>query len=53
MGKILRAILEKTGIRRFFSSVAVELPAYLLPNFNVTEIPAKIETPRSSSSSTR
>jgi hypothetical protein len=53
MGQILRAILEKTGIRWFFSSVAVELPAYLLPNFNVTELPAKIDAPRRRSSGTR
>jgi len=38
MGTLLAALLEKTGIRRFFSGVSVELPAYFLPNFKVVEI---------------
>jgi len=38
MGTFLAALLEKTGIRRFFSGVSVELPAYFLPNFQVVEI---------------
>jgi hypothetical protein len=40
MGTFLAALLEKTGIRRFFSGVSVELPAYFLPNFQVVEIQA-------------
>jgi hypothetical protein len=38
MGTFLAALLEKTGLRRFFSGVSVELPAYFLPNFQVVEI---------------
>jgi hypothetical protein len=38
MTKLLAALLEKTGIRRFFSGVSVEIPAYFLPNFQVVEI---------------
>jgi hypothetical protein len=38
MGNLLKALLEKTGIRWFFSGVPVELPAYFLPNFRVVEI---------------
>jgi hypothetical protein len=38
MGTLLRALLEKTGIRWFFSGIPVELPAYFLPNFRVVEI---------------
>jgi hypothetical protein len=38
MATFLAALLEKTGIRRFFSGVSVELPAYFLPNFHVVEI---------------
>ena len=53
MGKFFRVILEKVGIRRFFSGVAVELPLYFLPNFKRMEIPAKSEIPRSRSSRTR
>jgi hypothetical protein len=47
MGTFLAALLEKTGIRRFFSGVSVELPAYFLPNFQVVEIQnVKPATPR-------
>jgi hypothetical protein len=38
MTKLLAALLEKTGIRWFFSGVSVEIPAYFLPNFQVVEI---------------
>jgi hypothetical protein len=38
MTKLLAALLEKTGIRWFFSGVPVDLPAYFLPNFHVVEI---------------
>ncbi len=38
MGNLLAALLEKTGINRFFRGVPVELPAYFLPNFQVVEI---------------
>jgi hypothetical protein len=38
MTKLLTALLEKTGIRWFFSGVPVELPAYFLPHFQVVEI---------------
>jgi hypothetical protein len=38
MTKLLAALLEKTGIRWFFSGVSVEIPAYFLPNFEVVEI---------------
>jgi hypothetical protein len=38
MGKILSALLEKTGLRRFFTGVSVEMPAYFVPNFKVVEI---------------
>jgi hypothetical protein len=37
MIKLLAALLEKTGIRWFFSGVSVEIPAYFLPNFQVVE----------------
>jgi len=40
MGTFLKALLEKTGIRWFFSGLPVELPAYFLPNFRVVEINA-------------
>ena len=53
MGKFFRVILEKVGIRRFFSGVAVELPLYFLPNFKLMEIPAKTDVPRFGSSRTR
>jgi hypothetical protein len=39
MKALLTALIEMTGLRRFFSGVVVELPAYLLPNFRVVEIP--------------
>jgi len=39
MGTLLKALLEKTGIRWFFSGLPVELPACFLPNFRVVEIP--------------
>jgi hypothetical protein len=38
MGNLLAALLEKTGIKRFFCGVPVEMPAYFLPNFQVVEI---------------
>jgi hypothetical protein len=38
MTKLLAVLLEKTGIRWFFSGVSVEIPAYFLPNFRVVEI---------------
>jgi hypothetical protein len=38
MGNILAALLEKTGIARFFCGVPVEIPAYFLPHFRVVEI---------------
>ena len=38
MSTLLKALLEKTGIRWFFSGLPVELPAYFLPNFSVVEI---------------
>jgi hypothetical protein len=38
MSKLLKALLEKTGIAWFFRGVSVELPAYFLPNFQVVEI---------------
>jgi len=53
MGKLLGAILQKIGVRRFFSGVAVELPLYFLPNFKLVEVPAKTDVPRSRSSRTR
>ena len=30
--------MEITGIRKFFTGVTVELPAYFLPNFRVVEM---------------
>jgi len=41
MGTFLKALLEKTGILRFFTGVSVELPAYLVPSFRVVEIHVK------------
>jgi hypothetical protein len=38
MGTLLATILEITGIRRFFTGVSVEMPAYFVPNFKVVEI---------------
>jgi len=38
MGKLLAALIEKTGIRWFFTGVSVEMPAYFVPNFKVVEI---------------
>ena len=38
MGTFLAALLEKTGIRWFFTGLPVELPAYFLPNFKVVEV---------------
>ena len=38
MRKILTALAEMTGLRKFFTGVTVELPAYFLPNFKVVEL---------------
>lgn len=38
MNKLLAALLEMTGLRKFFTGVTVELPAYFLPNFRVVEM---------------
>lgn len=38
MRKLLAALMNVTGIRRFFTGVTVEIPAYFLPNFRVVEI---------------
>jgi hypothetical protein len=38
MRKLLAALMEMTGLRRFFTGVTVELPAYFLPNFRVVEM---------------
>src|SRR5262249_4267809 len=38
MRTFLAALLEKTGIRWFFSGLPVELPPYFLPNFQVVEL---------------
>ena len=38
MRKLLLALVEMTGLRKFFTGVTVELPAYFLPNFNVVEL---------------
>src|SRR6516162_3610022 len=38
MRKLLLALVEMTGIRKFFTGVTVELPAYFLPNFSVVEM---------------
>jgi hypothetical protein len=38
MKKLLLALAEMTGLRRFFTGVTVELPAYFLPNFKVVEL---------------
>jgi hypothetical protein len=38
MRKLLAALMEMTGLRRFFSGVTVELPAYFLPHFRVVEM---------------
>ena len=38
MRKLLAALMEKTGLRRFFTGVTVELPAYFLPHFRVVEM---------------
>jgi hypothetical protein len=38
MSKLLAALMEMTGLRRFFTGVTVELPAYFLPNFRVVEM---------------
>jgi len=46
MTKLLAVLLEKTGIRWFFSGVPVELPAYFLPNFQVVEIENMTEAAR-------
>jgi hypothetical protein len=47
MGKLLAALLTKTGIRRFFTGVTVELPAHFVPNFRVVEIQSVKSAPRS------
>lgn len=52
MGTLLKALLEKTGITRFFSGVSVELPAYLLPHFRVVEIPSTKRVTRAGSRKT-
>jgi hypothetical protein len=38
MRKLLAALMEVTGLRRFFTGVTVELPAYFLPHFRVVEM---------------
>ena len=38
MGKLLTALANVTGLRKFFSGVTVEIPAYFLPNFRVVEM---------------
>jgi hypothetical protein len=38
MKKLLAEFFKVTGIEWFFSGVAVEIPAYFLPNFRVVEI---------------
>ena len=38
MSKLLAALAEMTGLRKFFSGVTVDLPAYFLPNFRVVEL---------------
>jgi hypothetical protein len=38
MRKVLAALMELTGLRKFFTGVTVELPAYFLPNFRVVEM---------------
>jgi len=38
MSKLLAALMEMTGLRKFFTGVTVELPAYFLPNFRVVEM---------------
>jgi hypothetical protein len=38
MRKLLAALMEVTGLRRFFTGVTVELPAYFLPHFRVFEM---------------
>jgi hypothetical protein len=38
MRKLLLALAEMTGLRKFFTGVTVELPAYFLPDFRVVEI---------------
>jgi hypothetical protein len=46
MGTLFTALLEKTGVSRFFRGVSVELPAYFLPNFQVLEIHNAQRAPR-------
>jgi hypothetical protein len=38
MRKLLAALMEMTALRKFFTGVTVELPAYFLPNFKVVEL---------------
>ena len=38
MRKVLAALMEVTGLGKFFTGVTVELPAYFLPNFRVVEM---------------
>ena len=38
MRKLLLALAEMTGLRKFFTGVTVELPAYFLPHFRVVEM---------------
>jgi hypothetical protein len=46
MGNLLAALLEKTGIERFFGGVPVEMPAYFLPHFRVVEIQTMKRVPQ-------
>jgi hypothetical protein len=38
MRKLLAALMNMTGLRKFFTGVTVEIPAYFLPNFRVVEM---------------
>ena len=38
MRKLLAALMNVTGLRKFFTGVTVEIPAYFLPNFRVVEM---------------
>jgi hypothetical protein len=53
MGTLLKALLEKTGIRWFFSGIPVELPACCLPNFRVVEIARPVQVVQRGSRFTR
>jgi len=52
MRTLLAALLDKTGIRRFFTGVSVEMPAYFVPNFKVVEIESLPRLTRSRSTRT-